>query len=242
MENKKKSILLRSGAVTASATFLSRILGMLRDIAIASLLGASLSADVYFFANRIPNFFRRLFAEGAFSQAFVPVMSKTKEPGDKAALKELLDKTTGTLGAIVLLITLIGMIASPILTAVFGWGWYQAFINHTDEAIKFTQASYLLKITFPYLFFITLTALSSAVLNVFGKFLIPAITPCVLNISLISFAFFVAPHFDDPNVVLAYGMVVGGVLQLCLQIPFLLKLKIFILPKWGWSHEGVKTI
>lgn len=242
MENKKKSVLLRSGAVTASATFLSRILGMLRDIAIASLLGASLSADVYFFANRIPNFFRRLFAEGAFSQAFVPVMSKTKETGDKAALKELLDKTTGTLGAIVLLITLIGMIASPILTAVFGWGWYQAFINHTDEAIKFTQASYLLKITFPYLFFITLTALSSAVLNVFGKFLIPAITPCVLNISLISFAFFVAPHFDDPNVVLAYGMVVGGVLQLCLQIPFLLKLKIFILPKWGWSHEGVKTI
>ena len=96
MESKKKSGLLKSGAITAFATFLSRILGMLRDIAIASLLGASLSADVYFFANRIPNFFRRLFAEGAFSQAFVPVMSKTKETQEKEALKDLLNRTAGT--------------------------------------------------------------------------------------------------------------------------------------------------
>ena len=238
----KKSSLLRSGAITAAATFLSRILGMLRDIAIASLLGASLSADVYFFANRIPNFFRRLFAEGAFSQAFVPVMSKVKEEKDQRELSDLLNKTAGTLGAIVLLITVLGMLASPVLTALFGYGWYQAYLDNTDEAIKFTQASYLLKITFPYLFFITLTALTSAVLNVFGKFLIPAITPCVLNVVLIAFAFFVAPYFEDPNVVLAYAMVVGGVLQLLLQIPFVLKLKIMIIPRWGWKHEGVVKI
>lgn len=193
---KKKSALLRSGAITAAATFMSRILGMLRDIAIASLLGASLSADIYFFANRIPNFFRRLFAEGAFSQAFVPVMSKTKENQSQEELKDLLNKTCGTLGAVVLIITMLGMLLSPVLTAVFGFGWFQSYINDEPDGRKFIEASYLLKITFPYLFFITLTALTSAVLNVFNKFLIPAITPCVLNIVLITTAFFVAPYFQ----------------------------------------------
>ncbi|MGN0903224.1 MAG: murein biosynthesis integral membrane protein MurJ, partial [Succinivibrio sp.] len=237
-----KSKLLRSGAITAFATFLSRILGMIRDIAIASLLGASLSADVFFFANRIPNFFRRLFAEGAFSQAFVPVMSKTKEEKDKEALADLLNRTAGTLGFIVFVITLLGMLLSPVLTAIFGIGWFESYLNGDSDAQKFTQASYLLKITFPYLFFITLTALTSAVLNVHGKFLIPAITPCVLNIVLITTAYFVAPNFSDPNEVLAYGIVVGGIMQLLLQIPFVLKQKIIIIPKWGWSHEGVKKI
>lgn len=237
-----KSRLLRSGAVTAFATFLSRILGMVRDIAIASLLGASLSADIYFFANRIPNFFRRLFAEGAFSQAFVPVMSKTRQEQDQEALKDLLNKTCGTLGVIVFAITVLGMLLSPVLTAVFGFGWFESYLNDEQDGEKFIQASFLLKITFPYLFFITLTALTSAVLNVYSKFLIPAITPCVLNVVLIATAFFIAPHFTDPNVVLAVGMVVGGILQLCLQIPFVLKQKIIIIPKWGWSHEGVSRI
>ncbi|MGN1280702.1 MAG: murein biosynthesis integral membrane protein MurJ [Succinivibrio sp.] len=241
MTTKKKSVLLRSGAISAVATFLSRILGMIRDIAIASLLGASLSADVFFFANRIPNFFRRLFAEGAFSQAFVPVMSKTRNdnPDD---LENLLNRTAGTLGFIVLVITLVGMFASPVLTAIFGWGWFEAYLNDSEDSRKFIEASFLLKITFPYLFFITLTALCSAVLNVYGKFLIPSITPCILNISLICAAYFIAPSFSDPNEILAYAMVVGGILQLALQIPFLLKIKIFIKPKWGWSHPGVKKI
>ena len=152
--NQKKSKLLKSGAITAFATFMSRILGMFRDIAIASVLGASLSADIYFFANRIPNFFRRLFAEGAFSQAFVPVMSKVKENKEKEELSDLINKTAGTLGAIVLLVTLLGMILSPVVTAVFGWGWFEAYLNNKEDATKFIQASYLLKITFPYLFFI----------------------------------------------------------------------------------------
>lgn len=242
MNTKPKSRLLRSGAVTAFATFLSRILGMLRDIAIASILGASLSADVYFFANRIPNFFRRLFAEGAFSQAFVPVMSKTKELNDKKKLDDLLNKTTGTLATIVLGVTLVGMLGSPIFTAIFGWGWFQSYLNGDSDSIKFVEASYLLKITFPYLFFITLTAITSAILNVHGKFLIPAITPCVLNITLITTAYLVAPYFKDANEVLAYGMVVGGLLQLLLQIPFIIKLKIFIIPKFDWHHEGVTKI
>ena len=124
----KKPRLLRSGIVTASATFLSRILGMVRDIAIAQLLGAGLMADVFFFANRIPNFFRRLFAEGAFAQAFVPVLTKTSKEQSSSELRELIAKSAGTLGLIVFAISLIGMLASPVVTAIFGWGWFESWL------------------------------------------------------------------------------------------------------------------
>ena len=145
----KKARLLRSGMVSAGATFMSRILGMVRDIAIAQLLGAGLMADVFFFANRIPNFFRRLFAEGAFAQSFVPVLTKCSKEEDATALKELIAKSAGTLGLIVLVISVIGMLASPVVTAIFGWGWFEAYLNDAPDAAKFTQASTLLEITFP---------------------------------------------------------------------------------------------
>ena len=238
----KSNSLLRSGIVTSLATLASRVLGMIRDIVIASVLGAGLSADVFFFANRIPNFFRRLFAEGAFAQAFVPVMTKTKKEGTREDLEELLSKSAGTLGAVVLGVTLIGMLASPVLTAIFGWGWFQAWLNDESDGRKFVEASVLLRITFPYLFFITLTALSSAVLNVFGRFGIPAITPCILNLSLIAAVVLFSPYFEDPNLALAWGMAVGGILQLLFQIPFLMKLKLLVKPRPGWSHPGVKKI
>lgn len=238
----KKSRLLRSGVVTAAATFLSRILGMVRDIAVAQLLGAGLTADVFFFANRIPNFFRRLFAEGAFAQSFVPVLTKTSKEQSSSELKDLISKAAGTLGLIVFCISLIGMLASPVVTAIFGWGWFEAYLNNEPDAAKFTQASYLLEITFPYLFFITLTALCSSVLNVHGSFAIPAITPCLLNIVMIATAYFVAPNFEDPNEILAIGMVVGGVVQLVFQLPFVYKLGLLVVPKWDWHHPGVVRI
>lgn len=234
--------LLRSGAVTAGATFMSRILGMFRDIAIAGLLGAGLSADVYFFANRIPNFFRRLFAEGAFAQAFVPVMTKTKRDKSAAELKELAAKSAGTLGLIVLIISIIGMVLSPVVTAIFGWGWFEAWYKGENDAGKFIEASQLLRITFPYLFFITVTALCCSILNIFGRFAVPAITPCILNLVLIAAAYFIAPHFSDPNVILAAAMTAGGVFQLIFVLPFVYKTGLLCLPRWGWSHEGVKTI
>lgn len=241
-EVAKKSRLLRSGIVTAGATFLSRILGMIRDIAIAQLLGAGLMADVFFFANRIPNFFRRLFAEGAFAQSFVPVLTKCSKEESATALRELIAKSAGTLGLIVFVISLIGMLASPVVTAIFGWGWFEAYLNNEPDAAKFTQASYLLEITFPYLFFITLTALCSSVLNVHGSFAIPAITPCLLNVVMIATAYFVAPNFEDPNEILACGMVVGGVVQLLFQLPFVYRLGLLVRPRWGWSHPGVARI
>ena len=234
--------LFRAGLVTASATFLSRILGLIRDIFIANLLGAGLSADVFFFANRIPNFLRRLFAEGAFSQAFVPVMTEFKEQGDKKALNGLIAETTGTLGAVVFLVTIIGMLGSAVITAIFGWGWFMAYLNDEPDGSKFLQASVLLKITFPYLFFITLTAVSGAILNTLGRFAVPAITPCLLNVAMIGVCVFLAPHMDDANEALAFGMLIGGIIQLLFQMPFLYKLGCLVRPKFAWNSDGVSRI
>ncbi len=238
----RKGQLLRSGAITAGATLLSRILGMVRDIAIASLLGAGLASDVFFFANRIPNFFRRLFAEGAFAQAFVPVLSSCREQKDSAALKSLIAATAGTLGLIVLAVCIIGMLASPLLTALFGFGWFQAWLDDATDAHKFTEASFLLQLTFPYLFFITLTALCCSLLNVFGRFAVPAITPCILNVVMIISAVFIAPRFADPNMVLAVAMTAGGVAQLIFVLPAVYRLRLLVLPRFAWHHAGVKRI
>lgn len=234
--------LFRAGVITASATFLSRILGLVRDIFIANLLGAGLSADVFFFANRIPNFLRRLFAEGAFSQAFVPVMTEFKEKDDKKELNNLISETVGTLGVVVFLVTIIGMIGSSVITAIFGWGWFMSFLHDEPDGSKFVQASYLLKITFPYLFFITLTAVSGAILNTLGRFAVPAITPCLLNIAMISACVFIAPFMSDANEALAIGMFIGGVIQLLFQLPFLWKLGGLVRPKFAWKSKGVTKI
>ena len=237
-----KSRLLRSGAVTAGATFLSRILGMIRDIAIASLLGAGLASDVFFFANRIPNFFRRLFAEGAFAQAFVPVLTQCRERGDQQELRRLISAAAGTLGFIVLIVCLIGMLAAPVFTALFGFGWFQAWLNEAPDGHKFTDASLLLVLTFPYLFFITLTALCCSLLNVFGRFGVPAVTPCILNLVMIAAALFIAPHFTDPNIILAAAMSIGGAAQLLFVLPAVWKLKLLVMPRFAWRHPGVSRI
>lgn len=236
------SKLFRSGLITSAATFLSRILGLLRDICIANLLGASQSADIFFFANRIPNFFRRLFAEGAFSQAFVPVMTEFKVNKSKEELNELVSKTVGTLSIIVFLVTIIGMLGSSVITAIFGGGWFLDYLNNGPDAQKFVQASFLLKITFPYLFFISLTACAGAILNIYGKFLVPAITPCLLNLCMIFAVLCISKYTSDPNIALAYGMLLGGVVQLLFQLPFLYKVGKLLLPKIGFSHHGVKRI
>ena len=236
------SRLFRSSVITAVATFMSRILGLVRDIFTAHLVGAGVSADIFFFANRIPNFLRRLFAEGAFSQAFVPVMSEFKANKTDAETKELVSNITGTLGALVFIITIIGMIGSSVITAIFGWGWFMEWLNGTPEGIKFVRASLLLKITFPYLFFITLTAVSGAILNTYEKFLIPAITPCLMNLSMIACCVWVAPLTDDPNLALAIGVFIGGVVQFIYQLPFLYKLGCLVMPKFKWNHPGVKKV
>ena len=236
-----KKSLLRSGLIVSASTFLSRILGMIRDIIIAHILGAGFSADVFLFANRIPNFFRRLFAEGAFNQAFVPVLSDAKAKGDEEA-RDLIASVMGTLGVIVAVVTVLGVIGSSVLAAAFGWGWFMEYLHDGPEAHKFVEAGFLLKITFPYLWFITITALFSAVLNTWNRFAVPALTPCLLNVSIIAAALFLSPRLANPEEGLAWGIFAGGVIQLLFQIPFVMRLRLMSRPRFAWNHPGVKQI
>lgn len=223
-------------------TLLSRILGLIRDIVVANLLGTSVAADVFLFANRIPNFLRRLFAEGAFSKAFVPVLAEYNADDDINKTREFIAKVSGTLGGLVTVVTLVGVIASPIVAALFGTGWFVDWLQDGADAEKFTQASLLLKITFPYLWFITFVALSGAVLNTLGKFGVMAFSPVLLNVAIIAMAILGAPYFDNPNIALAWGVFLGGLLQFLFQIPYLKKEGLLIKPKWAWHDEGVKKV
>jgi putative peptidoglycan lipid II flippase len=226
--------LFRSTAIVSMMTFLSRILGFIRDIVIARLFGAGLGADVFFVAFKIPNFLRRLFAEGAFSQAFIPVLAEYREKGE-GDLKELIANTSGTLAGILFIITALGVIAAPILVMIFAPG----FINNEE---KISLAGDLLMITFPYLFFISLTALAGSILNSFGKFAVPAFTPVFLNLSLIGSAIWLSPQLEEPVTALAWGVFLGGVVQLVFQIPFLINIKQLPRPRWGWKNSGVQKI
>lgn len=226
--------LFKSTAVVSSMTFLSRILGFIRDIVIARLFGAGMGTDVFFVAFKIPNFLRRLFAEGAFSQAFIPVLAEYREKGD-SDLKALIASTSGTLAGILFIITAIGVIAAPIIIMIFAPGFI-------DQPEKLTLAGDLLKITFPYLFFISLTALAGSILNSFGKFAVPAITPVFLNIALIGSAIWVSPYFEQPIMALAWGVFVGGIVQLLFQIPFLMGINQLPRPRWNRENSGVKKI
>lgn len=234
--------LLRSGLIVSAMTLISRVLGLVRDVVIANLLGAGAAADVFFFANRIPNFLRRLFAEGAFNQAFVPVMTEYKQTRSFKDTQDLLAAVSGTLGGIVTLVTLAGMLGSGVVTALFGAGWFMEWYNDGPEAYKFELASLLLKITFPYLWFISFTAMAGAILNTFGKFAVSSFTPVFLNVALIGAALWLSPRLEQPEMGLAIGVFAGGLIQFLFQFPFLAKLHLLVRPRWAWRHPGVVKV
>jgi putative peptidoglycan lipid II flippase len=234
--------LLKSGLIVSFMTLISRVLGLVRDVVVANFIGAGAAADVFFFANRIPNFLRRLFAEGAFSQAFVPVLAEVKAKHGDDAVRELLAKVAGSLGVVVTVVTLFGVIASPLVAMLFGMGWFVEWLNDGPEAHKFELASLMLKITFPYLWFISLVALSGAVLNTYNRFAVAAFTPVFLNIAIIACAVYMAPTLNEPALALAWGVFIGGVVQLLFQLPFLAKAGLLVWPKWGWRDENVTKI
>lgn len=216
-------------------TLLSRVFGLLRDITLATFFGASGGTDAFLVAFKIPNFMRRLFGEGAFSLAFVPVFSEYREKHDKAALKDLVNHVAGTLGGFLLVLSILGMVFAPALVYLFAPG----FTSNTGQ-LQLTAD--LLRITFPYIFFIALVAFSGGILNSYHQFAIPAFTPVLLNICLIASAFFLAPYFDEPLMALAWGVAIAGITQLLLQFPALLKLGLMPMPKIKRGHEGVKKI
>jgi len=227
--------LLKSTAVVSLMTLMSRVLGFARDVVIAHYFGVTGKTDAFFVALRIPNLLRRLFGEGAFAQAFVPVMVEYKTQRGDEELRELLDNTAGTLAAVVALVTAVGIVAAPWLILAFAPG----FIDNPGQRLL---AGDMLRITFPYALFITLTAFAGSVLNAHGKFWVPAVTPVFLNLSLIGCAMWLAPHLAEPIHALAWGVFIAGVVQLLFQVPFLRQLRLLPRLRWGWAHQGVRRI
>ena len=227
--------LLRSTVTVGGMTFLSRILGLVRDVVLARFIGAGMGADAFFVAFRIPNFLRRLFAEGAFSQAFVPVLSQYKTEASHMEVKRLVDHVSGWLGGILFLVTLICVIAAPVLVMIFAPGFL-------DDGPKYDLTVQMLRITFPYILFISLTALAGGILNSYGNFGVPAFTPVFLNLSMIGAAIWLAPHMDQPVTALAWGVFIAGVAQLAFQLPYLRRLKLLPRPRLTGHDEGVKRI
>ena len=228
--------LLKSSAVVGAMTMLSRVLGLLRDVVIAAFVGATANADAFFVAFKVPNFLRRLFAEGAFSQAFVPVLAEYREGGSPAAVRALLDRVAGVLGGSLLLLTGIMVIGAPVLTAVFAPGFL------LNDPAKYDLTVDMIRITFPYLFLISMTGFCGAILNSYGRFAVPAFTPVWLNIALISSALFAASLFEEPVFALAWGVMLAGVIQLLFQLPFLYRLELVPRPVWDTRHDGVRQI
>lgn len=227
--------LIKSTAIVGGMTMISRLLGFMRDVVFANIFGAGAATDAFFVAFKIPNFLRRLFAEGAFSQAFVPVLTEYRTQRDQAAVRLLIANTTGVLGAILLLLTVVAILGADYLIMLFAPGFI-------DDQPKFALAADMLQITFPYLFFISLTALAGGILNSYDKFAAPAITPVWLNLILIAAAFGFTSQFEPPIMALAWGVLIAGITQLLFQIPFLLKLGLLPRPRWGWHDSGVRRI
>jgi len=216
-------------------TTISRVFGLLRDVVIAYYFAAGTGSDAFFVAFKIPNYLRRLFAEGGFSQAFVPVLTEYKNLHDEKGVQDLLDHVSGKLALVLFCVTLVGVIAAPLFIMIFAAG----FIGHGD---KFELSTYMLRITFPYIMFISLTAFAGGILNAYGRFAVPAFTPVLLNISLISCAIWLAPFLDEPVTALAWGVLIAGIIQLLFQIPFLMGLKRMPRPRLRKGHTGVGKI
>ncbi|TNF36246.1 MAG: murein biosynthesis integral membrane protein MurJ [Gammaproteobacteria bacterium] len=227
--------LLKSTFLVGMMTLLSRFLGLARDIIFALMFGASGGTDAFFVAFKIPNFMRRLFAEGAFSQAFVPVLSEYKETRSREELLDLINHVAGTLGGILLLISSIGVAAAPLMVMLFAPGFW-------DDPLRYQLTADMLRISFPYIFFIALVAFAGGILNSFHQFAVPAFTPVLLNLCLIGAAVWVSPWFEQPVMALAWGVAAAGLSQLLFQIPFLIKLGLMPIPKIRRGHEGVSKI
>ena len=216
-------------------TLVSRVLGFVRDVIVASAFGDRLAADAFFVAFKIPNLFRRLFAEGAFSQAFVPVLSETREKEGEEAVRRLVDAVSGTLAAVLLGVVTLGVIGAPVFVVLFAPGF-------VHETAKLALSASLLRVTFPYLLFISLSGLAGSVSNVYGRFGIPALSPIMLNITMIIGAVWIAPYMAEPIMGLAIGVLAGGLTQLGMQYAGLRQLGFRPRPVIAFSDPGVRKI
>lgn len=231
--------LLRALATVSGMTLLSRILGFVRDFVIARAFGAGLATDAFFTAFKLPNLLRRMFAEGAFSQAFVPILGEYRNRRTPEETKILVDHVAGVLAMVLFGVTAIGIVGAPLLV----WISAPGFAANAD---KFELTVTLTRITFPYIFFMSLVALAGGILNSWSRFAVPAFTPVLLNLSFIGMALFAAPWFDPPVLALAWAVFIGGLLQLAFQFPALKRIAMLPRPtlNWrlAWSDPGVRRI
>lgn len=216
-------------------TMLSRLLGFARDVIFAQIFGASAGFDAFVVAFKLPNFMRRLFGEGAFSQAFVPVLAEYKEQREHREVQAFVNRIAGSLASALLVVVLLAELTAPWIITLFAPGF-------KHDAVRFVLATRMLHWTFPYLLFIALVAFCGAILNTYNRFAVPAFTPVLLNITFIIVALWWAPHTQDPIMALAWGVLLAGVLQLLLQLPFLAKQKLLPRPTWGWHDPGVRRV
>ncbi|RZJ23131.1 MAG: murein biosynthesis integral membrane protein MurJ [Acinetobacter sp.] len=227
--------LWRSTFIVSAMTMLSRVLGLVRDVVLLNVFGAGKDFDTFVVAFRIPNFFRRLFAEGAFSQAFIPVLTEYKTTRTHAEVQILISRVFGCLATFMTTLTFIAMIAAPAVLYIYAPGFH-------DDPEKFALATDMFRLTIPYLLFMSLTAFASSILNSYGSFSTPAFSPVLLNITMIAGAWWLTPYMAEPIMALGWAVVVAGVLQLVIQIPELWRKNLLIPPKVDFKHEGVDRI
>jgi putative peptidoglycan lipid II flippase len=228
--------LLKSSAIVGGMTLISRVLGLLRDMVLARWFGADAGMDAFFVAFKIPNFLRRLFAEGAFSQAFVPVISEYREQRTHAEVQQLANRVAGTMLGILTGICVLGVLASPVLVMMFAPGFLQR------DPGQFELAAELLRLTFPYLLFVSLVAFAAGILNTYGRFAAASFVSVWLNVVLIGAAVLVSPLLEQPEFALAGGVFVAGVVQVLFLLPSLKRVGILPRPRWGLRDEGVRRI
>ena len=231
----KRQSLLRSTSLVSMMTLISRLMGFARDMILARTFGAHAGMDAFYIAFKIPNFMRRLFAEGAFSQAFVPVLAEYQKTRTINEVRTFLARIAGTMSVVLSLVTLIGVIAAPVIIYIFAPGF-------GEDSSRSVLATEMLRLTFPYLMLISLTGMAGAILNTYGYFGVPAITPVFLNISMILAAIYLSPRFEQPVVALSWGVLIAGVAQLLFQIPFLFHRKLLVKPSLMMKDPGVQRV
>lgn len=227
--------LWRSTVIVSAMTMLSRVLGLVRDIVLLNVFGAGKDFDTFVVAFRIPNFFRRLFAEGAFSQAFIPVLTEYKNSRTHAEVQILISRVFGCLATVMSTLTMVAVIAAPVIMYIYAPGF------HSDPE-KFALATDMFRLTIPYLLFMSLTAFASSILNSYGSFSTPAFAPVLLNLAMIAGALWLTPYMAEPIMALGWAVIIAGILQLAIQIPELWRKNLLIPPKIDFKHEGVDRI
>ncbi|MGC3893776.1 murein biosynthesis integral membrane protein MurJ [Pseudomonas urmiensis] len=224
--------LLKSLAAVSSITMISRVLGFVRDTILARVFGAGVATDAFFIAFKLPNLLRRIFAEGAFSQAFVPILAEYKTQQGEEATRTFVAYISGLLTLVLALVTALGILAAP-------WVVWITAPGFVDDAEKYALTTDLLRVTFPYILLISLSSLVGAILNTWNRFSVPAFTPTLLNVAMIAFALLLTPYFDPPIMALAWGVLAGGLAQLLYQLPALKKIGMLVLPRLNLRDSGV---